>query len=248
MALGGITQIISGGQVGADRAGLDFALATGMACGGWCPAGRRAEDGAIPAKYPLREMSSASYAQRTEQNVQDSDGTIVFTTPTPGRGSAYTVRCCIQLDKPYEVLKPDVGVTTAALKLLAFVGANGIKILNVAGSRQPEFYHWTLAVLRQAAVAAQEQEQQGGEDPKKFLREVCRGIGESQASTQAEWIDFQDDQGVGCKVQCYSNERLWVIPGSGRLALSPGQAKRLANTLERWASAGNLGKGFEVGS
>ena len=68
--------IVSGGQTGADRAALDWALAHGVECGGWCPKGRKAEDGPIDAKYPLKETSSSSYLQRTEWNVRDSDATV----------------------------------------------------------------------------------------------------------------------------------------------------------------------------
>ena len=71
-------KIISGGQTGADRAALDWALSHNLPCGGWCPKGRKAEDGIIVAKYPLKESSSSSYIQRTEWNVRDSDGTIVL--------------------------------------------------------------------------------------------------------------------------------------------------------------------------
>jgi hypothetical protein len=60
-----IEKIISGGQTGVDRAALDVALQLGIACGGWCPKGRRAEDGPIPERYPLKETSSPAYPQRT---------------------------------------------------------------------------------------------------------------------------------------------------------------------------------------
>src|ERR1700754_3171011 len=70
--------IISGGQTGADRAALDFALALGISHGGWCPRQRRAEDGVIPDQYLLSETPSSHYSQRTEWNVRDSDATVVF--------------------------------------------------------------------------------------------------------------------------------------------------------------------------
>lgn len=50
-----VQKIISGGQTGVDRAGLDVALDLGLAVGGWCPKGRRAEDRRIPDRYPLME-------------------------------------------------------------------------------------------------------------------------------------------------------------------------------------------------
>jgi hypothetical protein len=67
--------IVSGGQTGADRGALDAALAAGVPCGGWCARGRRAEDGTIPARYPLRETPTAEYPQRTSWNVRDCEGT-----------------------------------------------------------------------------------------------------------------------------------------------------------------------------
>src|SRR5438876_4889366 len=84
------TNIVSGGQTGVDRAALDVALELGIPCGGWCPKGRRAEDGRIPLRYPLEETTLNIYPQRTEWNVRDSDGTLVLTTGRPEGGSALT--------------------------------------------------------------------------------------------------------------------------------------------------------------
>ncbi len=73
----GLLKIVSGGQTGADRAALDWALANGVASGGWCPFGRWAEDGAIGVRYPLRETPERKPSQRTEWNIRDSDGTLI---------------------------------------------------------------------------------------------------------------------------------------------------------------------------
>ena len=75
-----ITKIISGGQTGADRAALDFAIKMKIPHGGWIPKGRLAEDGPLPEKYQLLEMSTTSYPKRTEQNVIDSDATLILST------------------------------------------------------------------------------------------------------------------------------------------------------------------------
>jgi hypothetical protein len=64
-----LERIISGGQTGVDRAALDVAQELGIPCGGWCPQGRRAEDGKIPDSYPLQEASSPDYQVRTRLNV-----------------------------------------------------------------------------------------------------------------------------------------------------------------------------------
>jgi hypothetical protein len=81
-------KIVSGGQTGADRAALDWALAHGVPCGGWCPKGRKAEDGPIDPKYPLKETPSSSYLQRTEWNVRDSDATVLFSTESDLTGGS----------------------------------------------------------------------------------------------------------------------------------------------------------------
>ncbi len=86
------SRIVSGGQTGVDRAALDVAIALGIEHGGWCPRGRLAEDGTIPARYLLRETSSSEYAVRTEQNVIDSDGTLVIYYQRLQRGSLLTYR------------------------------------------------------------------------------------------------------------------------------------------------------------
>src|SRR5437868_610576 len=104
-----IRKIISGGQTGVDRAALDVALELGIACGGWCPKGRLAEDGPIPERYPLKETNLPVYPQRTEWNVRDSDGTLVLTLGSPakngelapeGSGTALTIELARRQKKP----------------------------------------------------------------------------------------------------------------------------------------------------
>ncbi|MGN7613912.1 YpsA SLOG family protein, partial [Magnetococcales bacterium HHB-1] len=87
-----IGKLISGGQTGVDRAALDFAKNFDIQCGGWCPKGRKAEDGQIDLKYPLREMRSAAYPNRTRKNVADSDATLILQRSSYSRGTALTLR------------------------------------------------------------------------------------------------------------------------------------------------------------
>lgn len=94
-------KIISGGQTGVDRAALDAALEQGVPCGGWCPEGRRAEDGPIPERYPLREVSGGGYKQRTLQNIRDSDGTVMFYFGHPRKGTENALFFCLKKGKPY---------------------------------------------------------------------------------------------------------------------------------------------------
>ena len=85
---------------GFDRAALDTALELGIPCGGWCPRGRRAEDGRIPAHYPLRELDSERYEDRTERNVLDADGTLILIRGVMDGGTAFTARWATSNSKP----------------------------------------------------------------------------------------------------------------------------------------------------
>jgi hypothetical protein len=66
-----LRMIVNGGQTGADRARLDFATEHGIAHGGWCPKGRKAEDARIPDGL-LPSARDAIGQLRTEWNVRDS--------------------------------------------------------------------------------------------------------------------------------------------------------------------------------
>ena len=100
--------IVSGGQTGVDRAALDFAAERGYAMDGWCPKERRAEDGPIPARYPLRETPTRNYPERTAWNVRDSDGTLVLCRGALSGGTALTVECAENQRKPYFVIDLEV--------------------------------------------------------------------------------------------------------------------------------------------
>jgi hypothetical protein len=100
-------RIVSGGQTGVDRAGLEVAIALGIEHGGWCPRGRLSEDGTIPSRYQLIEMNSADYPVRTEQNVIDSDATLILYEGKLKGGTLLTRRICQRLDKPYLCLRID---------------------------------------------------------------------------------------------------------------------------------------------
>jgi len=97
-----ITKIISGGQTGADRGGLEAAIYCDVPHSGWCPKGRLAADGTIPDRYDLQEMPTTDYRKRTEANVVDSDATVIFTYGSPTRGNLSTIKFARKHEKPYE--------------------------------------------------------------------------------------------------------------------------------------------------
>jgi hypothetical protein len=95
-----IKMIISGGQTGADQAGLDAAIKNIIPHGGAIPKGRMTEDGVLPDKYNLKEMATKSYPKRTEKNLMDSDGTAIFTHGKLTGGSLLTQKKAIEHGKP----------------------------------------------------------------------------------------------------------------------------------------------------
>lgn len=151
-------KIISGGQTGADRAALDFAIKHGIPHGGWCPKGRLAEDGTIGERYELTETPSTEYPQRTEWNVRDSDGTAVFSVaPVLTGGSRKTVDLVRKLHKPLLHLWREGGVPSPEKALGRFIRDNAIKVLNVAGpraSKEPEIAAFVAQVLEKTFRSA----------------------------------------------------------------------------------------------
>ncbi len=150
-----LQKIVSGGQTGADRAALDWAIAQGIPHGGWCPRGRLAEDGAIPARYHLTETPSSDSAERTEWNVRDSAGTVIFSVaPTLAGGSKLTAELAQRYHKPCLHLSHERHGAAAAGLLHEFLVQHGIKVLNVAGPRQsqePEVAGFASDVFRKLA-------------------------------------------------------------------------------------------------
>ena len=154
-------KIISGGQTGADRAALDWAIAHRFEHGGWCPRGRKAEDGPIAPTYELQETESADYAVRTRKNVEDSDGTLIVNLGEVDGGTLKTLRIAEKLGKPVHVVQ--LGVWPLRFSKRAFgdlahqtnvwMHKHRIRTLNVAGpreSKRPGIYKAAYRILSNA--------------------------------------------------------------------------------------------------
>jgi len=134
-----LSRIISGGQTGADRAALDLALKFGIPHGGWIPQDRLAEDGRLSDKYNLKELPTDSYAARTEKNVIDSDGTVIFSHGKPSGGTELTREMAVKHGKKMIVIDLNLTKSTdAASSVVSWIQSQSIKTLNVAGPRASE--------------------------------------------------------------------------------------------------------------
>lgn len=131
-----VRRIVSGGQTGVDRAGLDVAIAVGLAHGGWCPAGRLAEDGTIPSRYQLTETRSTDYAYRTEQNVLDSDATLILFEVKLRGGTLLTRKLCDRWQRPYHLARLDGDDQDELRSVKCWLAEVNPETLNVAGPRE----------------------------------------------------------------------------------------------------------------
>ena len=127
-----IQKIISGGQTGVDRAALDSALNHNIEIGGWCPAGRKSEDGYIPDKYLLQETKTEGYYKRTLLNIKNSDGTLILNFGELEGGTLLTKNLCEKHNKPYILVQLEQNCLD---DIVGWVIENSVVTLNVAGPR-----------------------------------------------------------------------------------------------------------------
>jgi hypothetical protein len=143
-------KIFSGGQTGVDRAALDFAIRHGIPHGGWCPLGRLAEDGPIPRRYHLRQTPTSDYAERTERNLTEADGTLILHRGPLIGGTLLTENLCRQKRIPVLLIDLSDPPKNARIEFWRWLKNHKIRTLNVAGPREsktPGIYARALCVL-----------------------------------------------------------------------------------------------------
>lgn len=133
-----VTKVISGGQTGADIAGIDAALSVGLDYGGSIPKGRKTEQGTLLERYnKIIELETTSYPKRTEFNVANSNATLIFTYNKLGAGSALTVKMAKKHGKPYLHINLQKKTDGEAVKEVSeWLDKVKPSVLNVAGSRE----------------------------------------------------------------------------------------------------------------
>ncbi|WP_020585623.1 putative molybdenum carrier protein [Desulfobacter curvatus] len=146
-----IKKIISGGQTGADIAGVDAAISCGVSYGGWLPKGRMTEKGTLSGRYTkFQVMTRGGYPKRTEQNIVDSDGTVVFSFRKLSGGSALTRRLCQRHGRPFLYIDLSQELFPAET-LKEWLSRQDIQVLNVAGSRaskHPGIYSRVFGIIQ----------------------------------------------------------------------------------------------------
>ena len=148
-------KIISGGQTGADQAGLAAAKELGLETGGWLPKGCVTQEGPRPdllTLYNMKEHPKKGYPPRTERNVLDSDGTLIFGNVT-SPGCRLTIKFCKLYNKPFvAVTFPSAfSIEETVIGLGIWLRKNPpLRCINVAGNREstnPGIFEFTKAVL-----------------------------------------------------------------------------------------------------
>jgi hypothetical protein len=135
-----LIQIISGGQTGVDRGALDAALAASFPVGGYCPAGRSAEDGIIPDRNPLTALDRGGPLERTLMNVAESDGTAILYFESLTGGTERTLQACLFLQRAYLLIDAELCLPEAAAeRIRGFCKLHRIEILNIAGPRASQW-------------------------------------------------------------------------------------------------------------
>ncbi|WP_051694181.1 putative molybdenum carrier protein [Desulfohalovibrio reitneri] len=136
-------RIISGGQSGVDRAALDAAMDLGIPHGGWCPRGRRAEDGPIPSRYNLTEAESSGYPERTELNIRQAAATLILNLGELDGGTRLTMGLARKHGAPCLVVELDRPGLLHGAEILDWLERWAGQTLNVAGpseSKRPGVY------------------------------------------------------------------------------------------------------------
>ena len=201
-----IRKIISGGQTGADRAALDAAIKLGIPHGGWIPRGRIAEDGPLPAIYRLDEMPTESYAARTEQNVIDSDGTLIIAGGKLTGGTDLSREMALRHKK--QLLGIDLTLTDhskAASLIASWINLRRIAVLNVAGPRaseEPGIYEHvrqilelTIKTLQRSVPDSRPRARRAAASgrPQTVAQAVDRLIGEMQLKDKTALARLEED-------------------------------------------------------
>ncbi|MDB5805436.1 MAG: hypothetical protein JWN73_2758 [Betaproteobacteria bacterium] len=146
-----VSKVTAGCETGVSRAALDWALSRPLPHGGWCPRGRRAEDGKLEARYKLSETISDGDLESIALNVQDSDATLIINQGDLEDDAFEAKKAATAAGKPCLVLQLEGQDLAPLIDAIAqWMEAHPIKNLNIAGPREserPRIYRLTRLFL-----------------------------------------------------------------------------------------------------
>lgn len=128
-----LEKIISAGQTGADLGGLIAARSLHLDTGGTAAEGFRTENGPSPklaTDYLLTEGSTINFKHIAQQNILNSDATVVFSDKVAA-GTILTMKLCKELNKPLRI-------SPTPEQLVDFLDSHSVKVLHVAGNKESD--------------------------------------------------------------------------------------------------------------
>ena len=135
-----ISKVISGGQTGADQAGLRAAKKQGIPTGGYMPWGFLTEEGYCPQlaeEFGMVAINAHTYPPRTYANLTELCDYLVWFGDVKTPGGKLTIKIARQLDKPYIIIPNSTSVTPSDF-LIQFEDREiqSMSTLMVAGNRE----------------------------------------------------------------------------------------------------------------
>ena len=130
-------KIISGGQTGADIAGLKVAKKYEIQTGGYMPKGYKTLEGNKPEykdTYSMKETNTPYYGYRTELNARESDCTIWFGENKKSSGRTCTFNAIKKHNKPH--MDIDINKFPSIDQVVEWITTNKYNIINIAGNSE----------------------------------------------------------------------------------------------------------------
>jgi hypothetical protein len=176
-----IKKIISGGQTGAEQAALDAAIQCHIPYDGWIQKGRLTEAGRLPNKYKLTGMPTDSYAKKAEQNIIDSDGTLIISHGNLTGEPKHAQKKAEKHKKPFLHIDLErVNAFQAAHVVKKWASDNFIETLNVSGPSVSEDKYIYQSAMRLLTVVFHMEMIENGMpdpmDPTPMVPETIEGV------------------------------------------------------------------------
>jgi hypothetical protein len=149
-----IRKIISSGRTGVELAALDVAIRLGLTHGGWAQRGMRNEAGAIEKRYGLTEVDALGFKQAMEENVLNSDGTLLISRGEKTVESKYAVEMALRHKRQFlHVDLSQHSAFEAASLVSSWVSMNHVLVAFVTGPtdlQDPKIYYQGKKILETA--------------------------------------------------------------------------------------------------